>query len=161
MAFKQKRLIVVLGFGLSLISLHGQQVLPVAPLSGSNSSKIFRGKVIGLQHHEFYVGNLKISIQLDRPLIGGGGEFTLRVDNLSNEFIFFNPWDFLVVNFRGYQIQFKEVGISNQGQTTSFIPSNIAPEAYISRIYAIPETENLKPKFKIYFGNKLLAEVSD
>lgn len=114
-----------------------------------------------LENHVFRVDSLKISLQYDRPLIGGGGHFTLRVENPSDKFILFNPWDFLVVTSGGCQIQFKEAGISYQGQSTSFIPFNVAPGAYTIRIYAIPNTERLKSGFKIYIGAKLLAEISD
>jgi hypothetical protein len=119
---------------------------------------IFTSNSKGLVGHPFPIGNLVIEIDISTPFLGKGGRVTLRVQNASATFQEFNPANLILVNSTGLQIQLRDVQL---GESTSFLPIKIAPQAFIVRDLSIANNQSLSPTLRVYFGDTLLAKITD
>ena len=144
--------------GLFSLSLVAQA--PALPLASGVSSipDIFTTNSKDLAGHPFHIGNLVITVDISTPLLGKGGRVTLRVQNASATFQEFNPANLVLVNGSGLQIQLREVQL---GESTSFLPIKIAPQAFILRDLSIANNQSLSPTLRVYFGETLLAKITD
>ncbi|NWJ39494.1 MAG: hypothetical protein HXX12_00800 [Geothrix sp.] len=145
--------------GLSCLALSGQQAPLLPPAGNANpAADIYTSRSKDLAGHPFQVGNWVINLDISTPLIGKGGRVTLRVQNASNTFQEFNPANLILVNSSGLQIQLREAQL---GESTSFLPTRIAPQAFIIRNLSAANTESLSPTLRVYFGDSLLAKITD
>jgi len=145
---------------IGLFSLALVAQAPVLPQVGSVSPApiTFTSNAKDLAGHPFHIANLLINIDISTPLLGKGGRLTLRVQNESATFQEFNPANLILVNGSGLQIQLREVQL---GESTSFLPIKIAPQAYIIRDLSVANNQSLNPTLRIYFSDTLLAKITN
>ena len=133
---------------LSCLALSAQQAPILASARSANpASAVFSSTSKDLAGHPFHVGDLVITLDISTPLIGNGGRVTLRVQNASITFQEFNPANLVLVNSSGLQIQLREARL---GESTSFRPVKIAPQAFIIRELSVANTERLGPTLRVY-----------
>lgn len=123
-------------------------------------SKVFTGKVADLRGHAFNLDGLTVSLSLSTSF-GSINSIDLRVENPSIGFLEFHPEDLVVLDTNNSQLR---IGIRAAGKDPNLyeIPLfHLAPAASTNRSY-IPygPLGYLKPPFKIYFGEKLIAEIT-
>ena len=149
-------------FGVSLLAKDKPNMVqppiaqPVQPVSAS--SEAFKGKSRDLPNHPFLVSGLILKLEQGRMF--NGDNLYLQVWNPTAGFSEFHPEDLTITNAENLQVT---IGISFGGSIVpgySELPvSHIAPKAYKAITYRSEET--LTMPFKIYFEDKLLAEISE
>jgi hypothetical protein len=116
------------------------------------SSESYRCKRSDLRNHPFIIGGLILTINsYTDSKLNGREWFDLRVENPGNGFLSLHgPSNLFVVNSEGRQEQLSS--------DHSFL---IAPGAFVSLTYQYWNNNKLKLPAKIYFGDKLLAEITE
>lgn len=149
--------------GLYGIVMFAQQpeVAPSYPMQPAASvatpTEVFRGRLADLRNHPFHMGELTLTLDAPR-----WGAINLQAENTADHFLEFHPKDLSIVNSKRLQIelQINYQKIPGSGQDSLQVPlSRLAPKTFVQKSYFFAGV--YKEQFKIFFGEKLLAEIAD
>jgi hypothetical protein len=120
-------------------------------------TEIFRGSLADLRNRTFHLGELTLTLDAPR-----WGAIDLRIENTAKHFLEVHPEDLSIVSSKKLQVDLyiSRPRTFNAVQETMQIPlSRLAPEAYARTSFYF--TGIYKEPFKVYFGENLLAEITD
>jgi hypothetical protein len=136
-------------------------VVPPPAAQGVATSQVDSLNRALLQAHPFQIEGLTVSIRSYHEF-GVGDFFTVRAENPSKAVLVFELGNLLVVDAKGCQRtmvpwqMFRRSMLFNQPP-----PSRILPGAFVNETYIFNLGENLAFPAKIYYGDKLLTEITN
>ena len=160
-------LLLVLGLGGG--TLPAQQYAPVqpepvkvaAPVAELPTTKVFQGGREQLIYHPFLLANLVLTLK-SYHLLGVGDFFDVRVDNPSKDCVHFDIGVLGVVDATGCQLQVAQWTLQDRViRAVATGPQNLLPGVHVNGTYLADAGNNLKFPARVYFGDRLLAEIRE
>lgn len=121
--------------------------------------EVFRGRPSALEAHPFRLGELKVWIWEFKPnLTFGTSRVVYKLENLGSTFLPVSAQDFVIVGRNGRQVL---EGPPQEKLGIHPLPRRIrlAPRAHV--ILTLYPDQPLSYPAKLYFGERLLAEISE
>jgi len=123
------------------------------------AAQVFRGPASALEAHPFRIGDLEVRIREFKPnRLIGTAQIGFQVENFGSTFLTVSAEDLVVVGQDGRQVQ---EGSPVEKFRIHPLPlrTRIAPRAHVA-LTLFPE-QSVKYPAKLYFGERLLAEITE